>query len=71
MSHALRITSTLRLCSRAFNVAIVSLFAALSTCGAALPSSPDSPAASAVESAAPHAGGAQAHQLQRGAPCQS
>ena len=51
MSYAQRIPSTMRTCSRAFSVALTSLIAALSTCGAASPP-PGSPAATVVESAA-------------------
>ena len=51
MSYAQRIPSTLRTCSRTFGIALTSLIAALSTCGAASPP-PGSPAATVVESAA-------------------
>lgn len=51
MSYAQRIPSTLRICSRACGVALASMIAALSTCGAA-PPPPGMPAAFAAESAA-------------------
>jgi hypothetical protein len=62
MSHAQRISFTLRLGARACVAALASLFVALSTYGASSPSSPGMPDASAVESAAPAADG--------GLPCQ-
>ena len=63
MNYAQRIPMTLRVCSRACNVALASLFVALSTCGASSSSSPGLSEASAVESAAPDADG--------GLPCRS
>ena len=50
MSYAQRIPSTLRICARAFSIALTSLIAALSTCGAASP--PPGSTAAAMESAA-------------------
>jgi hypothetical protein len=55
MSHAQRISFTLRTCSRACIAALASLFVALSAYGASSPSSPGKSDAFAVESAAPHA----------------
>ena len=53
MSHAHRISFTLRTCSRACIAALASLFVALSAYGASSPSSPGKSDAFAVESAAP------------------
>lgn len=71
MSYAQRIPSTLRICSRTCNVALASLIAALSTCGAASPPSPGLAAASAVERAAPPARNAAVQASGGDVPCLS
>jgi hypothetical protein len=71
VSYAQRIPSTLRICTRACNVALASMIAALSTCGAALPSPPGLRAASAMEGAATPAGSASAQASKGAAPCLS